>query len=475
MLDLARTSAFLLAAVTLTGSSASAQWVEIETPHFLVLSNVDVRTARNVALEFEQAREVFLAAMDADMDSELPVVIFAVADSDDLRTLLPGIGEELPVGVFGNSPDRRRIAVRLDVPRDQRFATLYHEYHHLLFRSASKRAPIWLIEGLAEFWSSMVPSPGGGLEIGRPSPAHLRTLSQLKMAPLEQLLAFRGRVHDQPRETIHLIYAQSWALVHHLMLGTGADARATLDSYIQLIDAGGDAVTSFESTYGPIASVEQELSDYLDRTMFPAMTVDLPEPPPASEFRTRDLSDADADAFVGGFIANGPWPDFAQDHLERALELEPSSTTAMEGMGFLKFRQGDFESAESWFDQAVASDRTSYLAHYFRAVLAMRRPGTSESVEAGLRRALELNASFPPGFVALSALVAEDEDRLDEALTLAEQATVLAPDAAPTWMNLADILERLGRDEEARQASERARNGETYWWSNDSKSPGTTH
>jgi len=57
--------------------------------------------------------------------------------------------------------------------------------------------------------------------------------------------------------------------------------------------------------------------------------------------------------------------------------------------------------------------------------------------------------------VVLSAHIAVDDERLDEALALATKATELAPDVCGAWRNLADVLARMGRPDEARQAMER--------------------
>lgn len=455
-MGLAQWAAMAALAVALPPRSVAAQdWVEVRTPHFVLLSNTDSRRARNVALEFEQARELFRVAISSDVDSALPVVIFAVRNQADLRVLLPGLEGELPIGVFRRSPDQHRIAVRLDEPSEQRFHAVYHEYHHLLFRSAVLRAPVWLTEGLAEFWSTMETLRDGSVEIGRPNPRHLRALRLRSMIPLERLLDFDGQIHEQSGESIAVFYAQSWAVIHYLMLGEATGGRPNLDRYIALIERGGDPVETFETIYGSVHAVELELAKHVDRTMFPAMRMDVPPPPPASEFQIRELSDAEVYAAIGTYVATGPWPRQARGHLEHALEGDPGSTAAMEGMGYLSLREGKLEAAEAWFEKAAVSDETSYIAHYYRAVLVKQRMGPDEEVEASLRRAIELNPSFAPAFMELSAQLAFSDEGLEEALALATKATELAPDVSGAWRNLAHVLERMDRPDEAREAMER--------------------
>ena len=456
MIVFGKAAAWILAVAVFPISVAAQDWVEVRTPHFVLLSNTDTRRARNVALEFEQARELFRVAISFDVDTALPIVIFAVRNRADMRALLPGLEGELPIGVFRRSLDQHRIAVRLDEPSEQRFHTVYHEYHHLLFRSAVARAPVWLTEGLAEFWSTMETRRDGSVEIGRPNPRHLRALRLGSRMALDRLLEFDDRIHEQPGARIAVFYAQSWALVHYLMLGEATGGRRKLDLYIGLVERGGDPVEAFVTVYGAVGAIERKLADHVDRTMFPAMTTEVPPLPPASEFQIRELSDAEAYAAIGTFVATGSWPREARGHLERALADDPGSTAAMEGMGYMSLREGNLEAAEAWFGKAAASDETSYVAHYYRAVLVKQRMGPDDEVETSLRRAIELNPSFAPALVVLSAQLALEVDRLDEALALATKATDLAPDVSGAWRNLAHVLQRMGRADEAREAMERA-------------------
>ena len=176
-----------------------------------------------------------------------------------------------------------------------------------------------------------------------------------------------------------------------------------LDRYIGLVEGGGDPVEAFVTVYGAVGAIERKLADHVDRTMFPAMTTKVPPPPPASEFQIRELSDAEAYAAIGTFVATGSWPREARGHLERALADDPGSTAAMEGMGYMSLREGNLEAAEAWFGKAAASDETSYVAHYYRAVLVKQRMGPDDEVETSLRCAIELNPSFAPALVVLSA------------------------------------------------------------------------
>jgi hypothetical protein len=96
---------------------------------------------------------------------------------------------------------------------------LRHELTHAMLHSVLKGVPIWLDEGLAEYFELPVEQKGV-------NPKHLENLRQARfdLDRLEKL----EEVHDMtPAE-----YRESWAWVH-LMLRTSPQAKQALLSYLQ--------------------------------------------------------------------------------------------------------------------------------------------------------------------------------------------------------------------------------------------------
>ena len=95
---------------------AADEWLQVTSPHFVVLSNASRSRAWTTANEFEEIRAVFRSALsNTETEPARPIVIFAVRNEEALRELLPGLGEPFPTGVFWAAPDKYRIALRLDV------------------------------------------------------------------------------------------------------------------------------------------------------------------------------------------------------------------------------------------------------------------------------------------------------------------------------------------------------------------------
>ena len=74
------------AVVTAAGNDT---WIEIRSPHFVVVSNAEEKKARRTAGDFERIRAVFLSALEDTRDESETVVILAVKNEDSLKELLP--------------------------------------------------------------------------------------------------------------------------------------------------------------------------------------------------------------------------------------------------------------------------------------------------------------------------------------------------------------------------------------------------
>ena len=83
-------------------SHAADKWIEVTTPHFVVLSNAGKGTARDVGKQFEQMHHVVNLLLPwARRESGRPFVIFALRREKDMRALAPRYWEDGRDGVGG--------------------------------------------------------------------------------------------------------------------------------------------------------------------------------------------------------------------------------------------------------------------------------------------------------------------------------------------------------------------------------------
>jgi hypothetical protein len=87
----------------------------------------------------------------AHVDPGTPIVVLAVKDKKDFQSLEPEAylakGQIELAGLFLRAPDKNYVLLRLDAQGEHPYATVYHEYTHLLSSRAEAWLPLWLNEG----------------------------------------------------------------------------------------------------------------------------------------------------------------------------------------------------------------------------------------------------------------------------------------------------------------------------------------
>ncbi len=146
-----------LHAVPLAGAKHET-WFEARSPNFIVVSNAGEKQARKTAIRFEQMRAVFRRSCELASKHESPVItILAVKDEDSMKALLPEYwvkGHAHPAGMFLENMNQYFATIQLDAPGSNPYNTIYHEYFHSLTTPYYPNLPVWVSEGLAEFYGN---------------------------------------------------------------------------------------------------------------------------------------------------------------------------------------------------------------------------------------------------------------------------------------------------------------------------------
>jgi hypothetical protein len=180
------------------------------------------------------------------VDLGKPLVIFAVKNEDTLKLLLPAYWETKgrlhPAGIFMPGEARHYVAVRTNIEADNPYEVVYHEYTHAIMNLNFRGLPVWLGEGLAEYFANSA-IHDKEVEIGKISPYHLQVLQSTRLIPVDALMqagADSPYYNEQNRATV--FYAESWAIVHYLLTDPGARKRQLLTAFFR---RGMPAVTSW--------------------------------------------------------------------------------------------------------------------------------------------------------------------------------------------------------------------------------------
>lgn len=443
-------------------------WVEVRSPHFIVVSNAGETEARKSAIRFEQIRAVFgRSLMVASAHERPPITIFAVKDEESVKALLPeywGKGRSHPAGIFFENLDQYFALVQLDAPGSNPYSTIYHEYYHSLTLPYYPNLPLWVAEGLAEFYGNTELSDSE-VGMGRADPDLLGELREGNFIPLEVLFKVD---HSSPyyneQNKTSIFYAESWALTHYLMVGDKATHKAMLSTYLNELGRGATQEQAAAKAFGDLKKLQEALYRYIRNNSFYYRKSPPPPEVPAGDLQVRELSEAEIDAYRGGFTAARGKPQDAIPILEQAEKLDPKLALGYQYLGFAEYLDGKRSEALADFTRAIALNPKNALTRFLRAYLSSSQPGAignDKQMEEDLRTAIAVSPEFAPPYGVLAVYLEVQGQNLPEALALAQKAVALEPGDASYEMNLAQVLARMERYDEARAYALRARANST--------------
>ena len=254
---------------------ARAQVRELNTRHYRIHTDLDADLSsdlgRRMDAMYEQYAQRLAVFKAAGALPRLEVYLFR-----HQRDYMHFSGWRLKNsgGVF--LPSRGILAAFLEGQgRDQLRRTLQHEaFHQFAFNAISPDLPIWLNEGLAQFFEEGLWN-GDGFLLGEVPPRRIRQLqADLKAG---RLVAFGKLLHMSGSEWAgrlganHSVgatqYNQSWAMVHFLVMAQNARGeylyRARLIEMLRLLHDGKDADEAFQLAFGTnVRGFQERFLDY---------------------------------------------------------------------------------------------------------------------------------------------------------------------------------------------------------------------
>ncbi len=429
----------------------------MRSPHFRVLTNGSEKDGRRVARDFEEMRYVFATRFpEYRLESGAPLVIFAARDEDTAKALQPllwKIEGSKVAGVFSHGWEKQYALVRLDTLGSglNGQEVVFHEYTHSILHMNVHWLPVWMDEGLAEFYA-YTRFEENRIVIGSPT-ERFRTLRTRAPIPIETLIAVD---HNSPYyrddDKMDLFYGESWALIHFMTFGPGMEGGDRLNQFFDLLQRGVEQKKAFQQVFGDFKKMDNALSQYMSRPTFAAGSIGAPPHLDENSFTSRTLSVAETEAELGGFHLWNHYPLGARPLVEQAIKDDPKLGLAHEEMGFLLFRDGKTSAAEDEFSQAFALDPTLYLSLFAKTMIsplpASDVPADQTAFRLALLDVLNLNPQFAPAYVELARLAVR-QGNLAEALNLSTAAEALEPWRASYHLQTGQILLRMGKGAEA--------------------------
>jgi len=443
---------------------AADNWIEVRSPHFTVFSNAGEKETRRTADQFEQIRQMFHSAFGGlRVDPAQPVIIVAVKSESTMKAFLPEQwevkGHVHAAGLYQPGLDKDYVVMRLDSQGENPFHTLYHEYTHALLRLNFSYVPLWFDEGLAEFFGN---STLGEKEskTGTPDPGHIYLLQQSKLIPIETLLQVD---HQSPyyneSNRASVFYAESWALVHYLMLDQEARQKELLKNFLSAWQKSGSQVEAAQAAFGNLKQFGKQIEAYCRQSSFRIGVVKASQEVNDKNYSVRSGTPGEALALRGDFFAHHNRVDEALPVLQEAVKTEPNLPFAHEALAYAHFRKGQLEEADKDIEEAINLGAKGFAPQYFHGIFLMRKGSLAkESIEEAklsLEKAVQLNPQYAPAYEGLSQAYSRQPSSQKEAVSAAIKAVQLDPGQLTYAFNLTYMLINSGRFSEARTLAQR--------------------
>jgi tetratricopeptide (TPR) repeat protein len=436
-------------------ADAAPPWITIQSPHFTLVGDAGETSLHEIAARLEQFRTVLGRLLpNATISTPVPTVVVVFGSQRSYEPFRPRYqGKTVPVGgSFQSGPDVNYVTLAID-GGDAGFGVICHEYTHLVLANSISSVPAWLGEGLAEYYSTFsLAANGKTATIGRVIPHHVALLQQ-HFVPLTELLNVNRRsplYNEVDKRSI--FYAESWALVHYLLMES-PDGEAAINRYLTAIASGEPSEGAFRSAFRTEPSdPEEHVRRYTGRSLYHSFQYTFRERVETAEHtRGRTLSAAETNAWLGDLLMHLNRLDEAGARLQEALRLDPDLGRAHLSLGLLFLRQQ--RGADAWphLERAVAIDPASFQAQYSYALSLLRYRADDpahpdlDAVNAAagaLRKAIALNPDSTDALAWLGYADLVAGAKLDEARAVVTRAMSLAPGRLDYRIRLAEICLR---------------------------------
>ncbi|HYM21646.1 MAG TPA: DUF1570 domain-containing protein, partial [Vicinamibacterales bacterium] len=345
---------------------------------------------------------------------------------------------------------------------------VFHEYTHVLLHNGVQGMPVWLNEGLAEYFSTFRLRAGDREAlIGSARPEYVGLLRE-RFVPLADLLSVD---HTSPmyneRDRQSIFYAESWALTHYLLVDR--QAGKALNAYLEAKDFSPEALASALGTTTP--ELELELRRYVQHPAFMAVRYALPEKIAVdAPEQARMLDPAEAEARLGELQIRVGRVAEAAPRIEAAVKAGPDVAEAQLALAMLRSGQHRAPDMLEPLEKASSLAPGDYITQYLYALTLMRSvseedQGSASAYEKAHAALTKAVAANPQSAAALAWDAYADmalNTRLDEAQRNTERAIQLAPGRLEYRLQLALVFLRRGETQAAGRSLLRSLAAQTF-------------
>lgn len=452
---------FFLVGGRVFGAAGKEIWVEMKSPHFVAYSDASESQTRDVLLQFEEIRNMFLTVFPGiRVDPPKPMILIVTRNSDSMKRFLPGEFEgknpKKDAGVFFTCQDRNYAILRMDVTHqmDQPYQVLFHEFTHGILHLNFPAMPVWLDEGIADFYGA-TEIRSDHVMIGKVPWGRLETIRTSSFLPMETLMRVNhSSPHYREGDKSGVFYSQSWVFVHYLFMNEQAQKAELYKKYLTALQKNPDSVAAGRESFGDLDKLLRNLNSYAHQPRFLYWTLKVANKATNRDFRSRTLDVASALLVRGEFFQNTGQEKESRPILEEALTLSPKLPELQVALGYGHFLRNETRPAIAAFEDAIRLGSTDFRPHYYLARLAQvnylaQGEGSSQTLEH-LEQARRLRPDFPGIHMLLCMEYSKDPSKAAEALEAGKLAVELEPQDLTFRANLGLAYMNLNLESQAK-------------------------
>ena len=429
---------------------AEEQWIEVQSPHFSILTDGGEKSGRDLGHQFEQMRSVFAQLFSRQIRQSVPLQIIALKSSRQLSEYAP-LYQGKPVktvGFYLRSQDRDYIVLEVDAPN--RWETVFHEYAHLLLAANLPDLPPWFTEGFAEFYSTIA-IDSKHATIGHAPESVAEVLRHEALMPVATLFAVDhdSPVYNDDSDPRSIFYAESWLVVHYLW---DHNQMEQAQRYFELERQHVPIAEAFKQAFDMTPEQFDHVLQKYSHSSLEALRVPLREGLEQISFSVAPVTALNAMTSLAGVHAHQTgYVQRAIKEFQEILEQDPDNATAHRDLGYIYYYQHDSEGALPHLQKAAEKAPRDWRVHFFWAELAAAKSddALAPKIEKEARLVTELNPEFADGY-GLLGFAFMVEHRNVEAIAAYQTALRLKPQSEVYALNLAELYTLQGRLDEAK-------------------------
>lgn len=438
-------------------------WNEAHSAHFHVVTNAKPKAAADAVQRLEEFRHLLgLMFPRMRLDPPTPARVILLKDTKSFEPYSPRFTREKGGRVAGfMQPGAERMYLTINLGAPGAREVVFHEYIHLVLALNLGRVPVWLNEGLAEFYERTEINRDEFV-VGNYHPGWWQVLQMNKPIPLATLV--RMDYNSEPfkdQKQVDLFYAQSWLLVHYAMVGDEGQHRSQFVKFVQLLLQGLDQQAAFTQAFGTdYRGMEEQLRAYLKRTTLHVFRGRMAQAAQAASVEFAPMESAVAEAYLTDLWFNRGDVAQAEQALRALAQGGSPPPEVLDRLGRIALQKGQPLEAEKYLQAALAARPNDLgLAYYTAWAISQgrmgrvadddeRRTAATRVIEL-LSPHLEAISAFPHAYHLLIQARMARNDPPAELIPVVERARQLMPVEREFDLLLAHLYERAEKWDEA--------------------------